>query len=253
MSEQNHQRRFSGVEKLYGQRALRLFTQAHVIIIGVGGVGSWTVEALARSAIGKLTLIDLDHITESNINRQLHALDSTLGQAKVNALAARVMEINNQCEVHCIDDFITRSNISNILSHLVGKNCVVIDCIDYANAKAALIAWCKQQGVSVLTVGAAGACVDPLSIKLTDLSFTKEDVLLSKTRRDLRREYSFPRNVKKCFDVPAIYTDEKRRPTTSIKGGLNCAGYGSSVQVTASIGFIAAAKVLTMLIDCDNK
>jgi tRNA A37 threonylcarbamoyladenosine dehydratase len=256
--KQDHSRRFSGVSKLYGVSGLECFKQSHVAVIGVGGVGSWAVESLARSGIGQLTLVDLDHLSESNINRQLPALDSTLGQAKVLALKSRIVEINARCQVHCIEEFVDADNHLQLLGHLISEPYrLVIDCIDHAKTKAALIAWCRLQKIAVLTVGGAGACVDPLRIKKGDLSRTQNDVLLARTRKYLRQLHRFPRNPSRYFCVPAIYSDENRTSSTrqsceneqSGSSGLNCAGYGSVVHVTASMGFIAAAKALDSLIN----
>ncbi len=255
-SKQDFSRRFSGIAKLYGDRGLERFQQSHVAIIGVGGVGSWVVESLARSGIGQLTLIDLDHLSESNINRQLPALDSTLGQAKVQALKNRISEINAECKINCVEEFISTDNVPDLLGHLVkNPHALVIDCIDHAKTKAALIAWCRQQKLLVLTIGAAGSCVDPLRINIGDLSRTQNDGLLARTRKHLRQIHNYPRNLKRRFCVPAVYSDEKRlemsgtacEPSKPIASDLNCAGYGSVAHVTATFGFIAAGKALEML------
>ena len=257
VSRQNHVRRFSGLDKLYGVEGFSRITQSHAVIIGVGGGGSWVVESLARSGIGKLTLIDMDHLAESNINRQLPALDSTLGQAKVLALRERVSQINAACEVHCIEDFISTDNVSTMLSVIeTDSHKIVIDCIDHAKTKAALIAWCCRQKLAVLTVGAAGACIDPTHITRADLSRTRNDLLLSRTRKQLRQAHGFPRNPKRRFCVPAVYTDETRMESQleacdtpfQSESGLNCAGYGSVVHITAGLGFAAAGRALEILL-----
>jgi len=249
-------RRFSGIAKLYGEQGLARFQQSHVVVIGVGGVGSWAVESLARSGIGQLTLIDMDHLSESNINRQLPALDSTLGQAKVQALKNRITEINVDCQVNCIETFISADNLNELLGEMKNTHhTLVIDCIDHAKTKAALIAWCRQQKLGVLTVGAAGACINPLNISVGDLSRTQNDGLLSRTRKHLRQIHNYPRNLKRRFCVPAVYSDEKRlempgaacEPAQPVASDLNCAGYGSVAHVTATFGFIAAGKALEML------
>lgn len=257
ISSQNHARRFSGLDKLYGNEGFSRITQSHAVVIGVGGVGSWVVESLVRSGIGKLTLIDMDHLAESNINRQLPALDSTLGQAKVLALRDRIAQINVACEVRCIEDFISTDNLSELLSESEkDQHKIVIDCIDHAKTKAALIAWCRQRKLAVLTVGGAGACIDPMRIGRVDLSRTQNDVLLARTRKQLRQAYGFPRNPKRRFCVPAVYTDETRLESQQeacetplqTDSGLNCAGYGSVVHITAGLGFAAAAVALEMLV-----
>jgi len=254
---QNHARRFSGLDKLYGDDGFSRIMQSHAVVIGVGGVGSWVVESLARSGIGKLSLIDMDHLAESNINRQLPALDSTLGQAKVLALRDRISQINSACEVRCIEDFITADNLSTLLSAVVqDQHKIVIDCIDHAKTKAALIAWCRQQKLPILTVGGAGACVDPMRITQGDLSRTRNDVLLARTRKQLRQAHGFPRNEKRRFCVPAVYSDETRLDTqvescdapAQTASGLNCAGYGSVVHITAGLGFAAAGRALEILL-----
>jgi tRNA A37 threonylcarbamoyladenosine dehydratase len=249
-------RRFSGITKLYGEPGLVRFQQSHVVVIGVGGVGSWTVESLARSGIGQLTLIDMDHISESNINRQLPALDSTLGQAKVQALKNRIAEINADCRVNCIEDFISAENLQELLGNVSHQpHALVIDCIDHAKTKAALIAWCRRQKLAVLTVGAAGACINPLRISIGDLSRTQNDGLLARTRKHLRQLHNYPRNTQRSFCVPAVFSNEHRMraPGDSCEPGqvaasdLNCAGYGSVAHVTATFGFVAAGKALEML------
>lgn len=256
-SSQNHARRFSGLDKLYGVEGFSRITQSHAAVIGVGGVGSWVVESLARSGIGKLTLIDMDHLAESNINRQLPALDSTLGQAKVLALRDRIAQINLSCEVRCVEDFISADNLDALLSSIEKDQYkIVIDCIDHAKTKAALIAWCRQQKFAVLTVGGAGACIDPARITRGDLARTQNDVLLARTRKQLRQAHGFPRNPKRRFCVPAVYTDETRLDSqlescdtlSQIESGLNCAGYGSVVHMTAGLGFAAAGRALEILL-----
>jgi tRNA A37 threonylcarbamoyladenosine dehydratase len=258
-NKQNLDRRFSGIEKLYGEQGLTRFQQSNVVVIGVGGVGSWAVESLARSGVGRLKLIDLDHLSESNINRQLPALDSTLGQAKVQALKNRVREINADCEVDCIEDFLRVDNLNELLGEVLNSpHRLVVDCIDHAKTKAALINWCRQHDLAVLTVGAAGSCIDPLRIKIEDLSRTQNDGLLARTRKHLRQIHHYPRNTKRQFCVPAVFSDEHRiqaasdasdacDPGKTAASNLNCAGYGSVAHVTASMGFIAAGKVLEML------
>ena len=260
----DYARRFGGVERLYGAGALARATAAHVVVVGIGGVGSWAVEALARSGLGRLTLIDLDHLAESNINRQIHALDSTLGASKVLAMQQRISAINPDCVVHPIEEFIDERNPPA----LIPACDAVIDAIDHVRAKAALIAYCRRAGIRVVTTGAAGGRSDPTRIEVIDLSRTTQDALASKVRAQLRKDYGFPREPKKKFGVDCVYSPEQvRRTTSAVPGdtathnscaldgtaaeipvdptaGLNCAGYGSSVAVTASFGFVAAARVL---------
>ena len=253
------QRRFGGIERLFGAGALTRAAAAHVVVVGIGGVGSWAAEALARSGVGQLTLIDLDHVAESNINRQVHALDSTLGAAKIEAMAARIAQINPACVVKRVEEFIDERNPAS----LIPPCSAVLDAIDHVRAKAALIAWCHRAGIRVVTTGGAGGRTDPTRIEVADLSRTTQDALASKVRALLRKDHGFPRDPKKKFGVDCVFSPEQsRRPASAVAGdtashnscsvdenfeagaGLNCAGYGSSVAVTASFGFAAAARVL---------
>lgn len=253
-------RRFGGIARLYGDAALARFQRAHICVIGVGGVGSWAVEALARSAIGQLTLIDLDNLAESNINRQIHALSSTLGQAKVSALAQRIALINPTCRVTEIEDFIDADNIAAMLP--AGHFDYVIDAIDNVRAKTALIAYCRAQQIRLLTIGSAGGQIDPTRIAVCDLSRTEQEPLLAKVRKRLRALHGFPRGSKNKFGIDAVYSTEPLRfpelcktdddsdaNSGSAAGitGLNCAGFGSAVVVTASFGLVAAGHVLQKL------
>jgi len=250
-------RRFGGTRRLYGECALERFREAHVCVIGIGGVGSWAAEALARTAVGHLTLIDLDHVAESNINRQLHALTDTLGMAKVQVMAARIRQINPDCRLTLIEDFLTLDNYTNLL-HTDYDH--VIDCIDGFRIKAALIAHCRRRRIRIITVGGAGGQTDPTRVRVSDLSRTEHDALFSKTRKLLRQDYGFPKNLKRRFDVPCVYSDEQPlfpdgdgsvchdKPHGAGIGRLNCAGgLGSSMAVTATFGLVAAAHALKKL------
>jgi tRNA A37 threonylcarbamoyladenosine dehydratase len=243
-------RRFGGVARLYGEAAAARFDAARVAVIGLGGVGSWAAEALARSGIGALTLVDLDHIAESNANRQIHALDDAWGRAKVEAMAERVRAIHPRCAVRALDDFATPDNAAT----LIAGHDVVLDCIDQVIAKAALIAAARSCAVPIVTSGAAGGRVDPLRIGRGDLGVIAGDPLLARVRHRLRRDHGFPARANKPakFGVLAVYSDEPvRRPPRErdapARGGLACAGYGSSVAVTATMGFVAAAAALDRL------
>jgi tRNA A37 threonylcarbamoyladenosine dehydratase len=250
-------RRFGGVRRLYGAYAAAQFREAHVCIIGIGGVGSWAAEALARSGIGRLTLVDLDHVAESNINRQLHALTGTLGTAKVRVMAERIRQINPACRVTATEEFLTCENIMSLLA----PDCEhFIDCIDSSRIKAALIAHCRRRRIGLVTVGGAGGQMDPTRVRVADLSRTRHDVLFARTRKRLRDEYGFPRNPKRRFDIPCVYSDEqplypamdggvcRDRPRRADSGRLNCAGgLGSSCAVTATFGLAAAAYTLKKL------
>jgi tRNA threonylcarbamoyladenosine dehydratase len=250
------ERRFGGIARLYGDAALQRFRNAHVCVIGVGGVGSWVVEALARSAIGRITMIDLDNVAESNVNRQIHALSETLGKAKVTALAERIAQINPFCEVTEIEDFITADNLDQMIG---GRGCdYIIDAIDNVRAKTALIAYCRAHGIKLITIGGAGGQIDPTRIEIRDLSRTEQEPLLAKVRKLLRAQHGFPRGTKNKFGIDAVFSTEPLRvpdsgdacavnaPSAGVTG-LNCAGFGSAMVVTASFGLVAAAHVLRVL------
>lgn len=250
-------RRFGGIARLYGNAALELFGTAQVCVIGVGGVGSWAVEALARSGIGALTLVDLDQVSESNINRQLPALGSTLGRAKVTVLAERVLDINPSCRVSVIEDFIGPDNFALVLGPDLD---LVMDCIDGARDKAALIAHCRGQGLPLVTVGGAGGQVDPTRIRVSDLAVTAQDPLLARVRHLLRRDYGFERGKGCHWGVTTVWSDETPvlpepsgtsclQPSPSpARSDLSCSGgIGSVMTVTASFGLVAVAQVLKHL------
>jgi tRNA A37 threonylcarbamoyladenosine dehydratase len=255
----DYARRFGGVSRLYGALGLQKLQAAHVCVIGIGGVGSWVAEALARNAVGTLTLIDLDNIAESNVNRQIHAMDGTFGLAKVSAMQTRVQSINPSCHVHLVEDFITPDNCASLLNQRFD---MVVDCIDDAKAKIALAEFCKRQQQSLIMVGSAGGRLDPTRIQINDLAYVSGDRLLAKVRNQLRRDYGFPKatNTKKSakFGVPAVFSDEpalkplqESDATCEVSPaitGLNCAGYGSSVCVTAPFGFAAAQYALNHIL-----
>ncbi|WP_277187098.1 tRNA threonylcarbamoyladenosine dehydratase [Caballeronia sp. BR00000012568055] len=259
----DRERRFSGIARLYGAPALAAFERAHVAVIGIGGVGSWVAEALARSAIGKITLIDLDNVAESNTNRQIHALDGNYGKAKVTAMAERIKLIDPACEVTEIEDFVEPGNFDATLG---ARFDYVVDAIDSVRTKTALIALCVERKQPLITIGGAGGQLDPTRIRIDDLALTIQDPLLSKVRGQLRKMHGFPRGPKSRFKVSAVYSDEPLiypdAPVCDLSEGaehletgagyagpvgLNCAGFGSSVCVTASFGFAAAAFVLREL------
>ena len=247
-SQNLYERRFGGLSRLYGETVLDRLAAAHVCVIGIGGVGSWAVEALARSGVGRLTLIDMDHIAESNLNRQIHALESTLGQAKVLAMAERIAQINPACRVVCVDDFITTANIAEC----VPADAWVLDAIDQMGPKAALIAQCRARGQWIVTTGGAGGRRDPTRIRVADLAAVNRDPLAASLRTRLRREYGFPRGGEGDFGCLCVYSDEPMVQPAAVcaadeGGALNCAGYGSSMCVTAAFGCAAAAQVLDRL------
>lgn len=257
--DDDYHRRFGGVARLYGAHGLANLEAAKVCVIGIGGVGSWAAEALARNAVGRITLIDLDHIAASNTNRQIHALGDAYGRAKVEAMAERIVAINPRCRVTQIDDFVTEDNVAELLSGFD----YVIDAIDAVKVKTAILGWARREGVRVITCGGAGGQLDPTRVRIEDLARTIQDPLLAKVRGNLRRQWGFPRDPKKKFGIEAVYSDEPLRypepaqqaceidevPPAPVRGpqGLACAGFGSSVAVTAVFGFVAASAVIGAL------
>lgn len=250
-------RRFGAIARVYGSAALARLAAARVCVIGVGGVGSWVVEALARSAIGALTLIDLDQVAESNINRQLQALGSTLGRAKVDVLRERVCDINPACRVTLVEDFLTPENVPQLMAPGFDQ---VFDCIDQSRAKAALIAYCRRNKIRLVTIGGAGGQTDPTRIRVTDLARSAQDPLLSRVRKLLRQDYGFSRDPRRRFDVPCVWSDEQMVFPTETGGlcrhapagrdhrSLSCAGgIGSVMTVTATFGLVAVAHALKRL------
>lgn len=251
----DYQARFAGIARLYGQAPAEKIRAAHVCVVGIGGVGSWAVEALARSGVGEITLIDMDDICITNTNRQIHALTDTVGGLKVDHMAARVAQINPGCRVHVIDDFLTQETLKEYITKDFDA---VLDAIDSANNKARLIAWCKRIKLPIVTTGAAGGQIDPSKISVVDLSKTTNDPLAAKVRSLLKRHYGFASSKgRKHYSVPCVYSVEPLRypqPDGSscsqksvMENGvrLDCSGgFGASTMVTASFGFTAAAKVI---------
>ncbi|RIX44585.1 MAG: tRNA cyclic N6-threonylcarbamoyladenosine(37) synthase TcdA [Rhodocyclales bacterium GT-UBC] len=248
------ERRFGGVARLYGNEGACRLREAHVCIVGIGGVGSWVAEAMARNAVGEITLIDLDMVAESNTNRQIHALGEIFGKAKVDAMAERIMAINPACVVHCIEDFVTPDNVTETLGR--GYS-VVVDAIDQVKTKASMIAFCRQRKLPIIVAGAAGGQLDPTQIRIDDLSKTIQDPLLARLRSILRRDYGFSKDGKKKFGIPAVFSTEPLRYPQKDSNcdigrgpsGLNCAGFGSSVCVTSVFGMAAAAHALNLLVN----
>ena len=259
----NQNRRFAGVARLYGEPGLQVFEKAHVLVAGLGGVGSWAVEALTRSGIGELTLMDFDHIALSNVNRQLHAIEDNFGKSKSEAMAERVKQINPNIKLNVIDEFLTLDNLdAHLHKNAENRYFVVLDATDDVKMKIALAAYCearddigrarnveqsdrKSSTITLVICGGAGGKLDPSRIKAADLAKTTQDPVLSKVRYALRKEYGFSSDPKKKLGITAVYSDEPRQGVAS--GGLSCAGYGSAVTVTATFGFVAAAEVLKLL------
>lgn len=266
--EADLERRFGGLRRLYGPAGYGRVRAARIAVVGVGGVGSWTAEALARSGVAELALIDLDHVAESNINRQVHALAPTLGQAKVLALKERIALIHPGCVVHAIEEFVDEDNAVALLGAQPLDG--VIDCCDQVRAKAAVAAWGQAQGVPVVSVGAAGGKVSPHLLQVADLAEVTHDPLLASLRQRLRQRHGGAR--KGAMGLACVFSREAVRPPQDAvcevgadeagegagtdagagaarsDGSLNCHGFGSSVTVTATFGMVAAAELLNRLI-----
>ncbi len=253
IQEPDFERRFGGVARMHGEAALRAFVMAKICVVGIGGVGSWAAEALARSAVGAITLIDLDMIAESNTNRQLHALGDAYGQAKVEAMQARIAAINPLCRISVVEEFLTADNMAALLA---GHD-IVLDAIDNVPVKVALAVHCQDHKLPLVMCGGAGGKSDPTCIRVSDLSRTEQDPMLAKIRSRLRKEYGsirgFPRDPRRKFGIEAVYSVEPlQQPVSCDSDGsapqrLSCAGYGSDVCVTASFGLFAASRVLAHL------
>lgn len=246
-------RRFGGLARLYGVSGAARIASSHVMVVGIGGVGSWAVEALARSGVAHITMVDMDHIAESNINRQIHATESTLGMAKVHAMRDRIYSINPDCQVTCIEEFVDPLNWVSLLPQGVHG---VIDACDQVRAKTMMGAWALNRGVHFITVGAAGGKRHAHLVDIDDLAKTTHDPLLAQLRYRLRKEYAAPRLGKK-MGVQCVFSREAvKGPDTSCAvdsdGTLNCHGYGSVVSVTATFGQCAAGWILDELAKDDR-
>ncbi len=241
-------RRFGGLERLYGVQAAQTLRRAHVAVVGIGGVGSWAAEALARSGIARLTLIDMDHIAESNINRQIHALSSTLGQSKIEAMRERIAQIHPGCQVEVIDDFVSPENWPGLLQK---RPDALIDACDQIKAKQAMTLWALQEKIPFVCVGAAGGKRLAHQVDVDDLAQVTHDPLLAQLRYRLRKHHGAPKQGKR-MGVRCVFSREAvAAPDASCAvegdGSLNCHGYGSLVGVTATFGMCAATEVMNML------
>lgn len=239
------ERRFSGLDRLYGVAQAKAVRGAHVAIAGIGGVGSWAAEALARSGVSQLTLIDMDHVAESNINRQVHALTSTLGMAKIEAMRQRIALINPQCTVICLDAFVEPDNWLSLVPAEVDA---VIDACDQVKAKTAMADWARRSKTLFICVGAAGGKRHAHKVDIADLSETTHDPLLAQVRYRLRKSHNAPREGKKMA-VPCVFSREAVAAADAScaiqeDNSLNCHGYGSLVTVTATFGLCAAGWVI---------
>ena len=255
--DDQYERRFQGTRTLYGTSAVDTFAAAHVYVIGVGGVGSWVAEALARTAVGTITLIDLDVLVASNVNRQLPALDSTFGQSKIGAMATRVHEINPKVTLNLIDDFLTVENVAALLpsreeakaATAQGKPIVILDCVDDMSAKLAIALHCRFNKLKLVCAGGAGGKIDPSQIKVSDLKDSYQDPLLAKLRNKLRHEKGINSALKDKFGIKCVYSTEPPRVDKSCQtGGLHCGGYGSAVVVTSVVAMIMVSEALQLLI-----
>jgi tRNA A37 threonylcarbamoyladenosine dehydratase len=258
---EGYEDRFGGVGRLYGVTGMRRLAGAHVAVVGVGGVGSWVVEALARSGVGRLTLIDLDDVCVTNTNRQLPALSGTVGQPKVEVLARRVREIDPGCEVAAVTAFLGAGNVEDLLGSGLS---MVVDAVDGLGAKAVILDWCRRHEVPVVTSGGAGGRRDPTQVRVGDLGRAGGDPLLLQLRRKLRREFGWPGGVKgRAVDlgVTAVYSAERRvyplgdgscglEPEAGGEKGLRldcAAGFGAATFVTGTFGFAMASVVVHAL------
>lgn len=247
----NYEQRFGGIGRLYTPEGLAKLRQSHVCVIGIGGVGSWAVEALARTGIGKITMIDMDDICVTNINRQIHAMTGTVAQLKTEAMKERVEKINPECVIEIIDDFITPENIPEYLNR--GYD-YVLDAIDSVRTKAALIAYCKRNKIKLITTGGAGGQTDPSQIQIADLSKTIQDPLAARVRSLLRKEYNFSQNPKRKFGIDCVFSTQplifpKMEEGCEVSATMNCAnGFGAVTMVTATFGFFAVSRVIDKLL-----
>ncbi|MBV1843071.1 tRNA cyclic N6-threonylcarbamoyladenosine(37) synthase TcdA [Photobacterium ganghwense] len=255
----SYNQRFGGTRRLYGNSEVEILRAAHVCVIGIGGVGSWAAEALARSGVGELTLIDMDDVCVTNINRQIHAMTGTVGQSKIEVMADRIKLINPECQVNLIDDFITPENIPEYID---SRFDYVLDAIDSVKPKAALLAYCKRNKIKVITTGGAGGQVDPTQIQVADLSRTIQDPLAAKIRNMLRRFYNFSKNTDRKFGIECVFSTEQLKypqadgtvcNAKALAEGpkrMDCAsGFGAATMVTATFGFVAVSRILQKLIE----
>lgn len=256
----DYEARFSGIARLYGAEGLKRLARAHVCVIGLGGVGCWVVEALARTGIGRLTLVDMDDVCLSNVTRQLHAMEGTIGRSKASLLAERVAKISPDCEVTVEECFFTEATMDRLLEPSFD---FIIDAIDATKHKCLLIAEARKQGLNLITCGGAGGRIDPSRVKIVDLAYTVNDPLLLQVRKRLRREYGFPSHRRQKFKIDCVFSDEL--PVFPAEDGsvscdretgadyrLNCDyGFGSSTFLTGTFGFFLAAEVVKRMVNSE--
>lgn len=245
LQDDEYERRFAGVAKIYGDSAFQYYAQSHVMVIGIGGVGSWAVEALARTGIGELTLVDMDVVAASNINRQLPAMSSTLGHEKINVMAERCRSINPRIKINLVDDYLSPDNVKALLATAPD---LVLDCIDDVKAKLALMLHCRFNKIPLIVSGGAGGKLDPLKIRVADLSKTEQDPMLAKLRAQLRSK-GICKKPKEKFGITCVYSIDNPFSSADVcpSAGLRCGGYGSAVVVTSSFAMVAVAEVLKKL------
>lgn len=251
---EGYRQRFGGIGRLYGEAALHALVQAHMVVVGLGGVGSWAAEALARSGVGEITLIEMDEVCITNTNRQIHALAGNVGKSKLQVIAERLRSINPEIKLHCIEDFLDGHNLTALIGP---QHNVVVDAMDAAITKGALVAYCSVRKIRLVTVGSSGGKTDPTRIQIADLGRTEGDPLLAKIRTQLYRRHGFARDERRKFRVDAVFSPEQMvypKPDGSVcmekqamQDGvrLDCAGgFGSSVMITGAFGFAAAARAV---------
>ena len=240
MKSNSATRQFASTARLFSQGGFARLRAAHIGVIGLGGVGSWAAEGLARSGVGRLTLVDMDHVAESNLNRQVQALHSTLGVAKGEALRNRLLDIAPDCAIEVVDDFLKPENVDTILS--ADPNAIWIDATDDLSAKKAMILWMKDHKrlKDLVVSGAAGGKTDPTKIQLADLADTAQDALLSTLRYDLRKHHGFPREGRMRIQTVFFHQPTVKSDDCDPAAKLACAGYGSLVTITATMGMVAA-------------
>ncbi|MDB1123171.1 tRNA cyclic N6-threonylcarbamoyladenosine(37) synthase TcdA [Vibrio algarum] len=257
-SSDQYDQRFGGTRRLYGNQEVEILRAAHVCVVGIGGVGSWAVEALARTGVGELTLIDMDDVCVTNINRQIHAVSATVGQSKIEVMEQRVRSINPDCKVNLIDDFIT---VDNVAQHISKEYDYVLDAIDSVKPKTALLAYCKSNKIKVITTGGAGGQTDPTQIQVADLARTIQDPLAKKIKDNLRRFYNYSKNPQRKFGIDCVFSTEQlkypqadgsvcsTKATALGSKRMDCAtGFGAATVVTATFGFVAVAKIVEKLV-----
>ena len=259
-----YQRRFTGTQALYGDAAFKAYEQAHVYVIGVGGVGSWAAEGLARTAVGTITLVDLDVLVASNVNRQLPALDAQFGQSKIAAMAERIKQINPRVQLNLVDDFLTADNIHELLpdrqalkqAQQNGQQIVILDCIDDMSAKIALALHCRFNKLKLICAGGAGGKTDPLQVTVSDLKDSYQDPLLARLRSKLRFDKGINTELKDKFGIRCVYSvqppivnhaKDDKGSNQCQTGGLHCGGYGSAVAVTSVVGMVMVSEALKII------